>query len=84
MELLNLIEPDVTGLIVCDEAERQRRLEQRGRSPNDHVEAASGLEDALQLRYRRFADLEVDSTYDSPRQLARQLAAVILPSRAAA
>ena len=80
----NLIEPDVTVLIVCDEAERQRRLDQRGRTANDLVEAASGLENALQRRYREFADLEVDSTYDSPRQLAEELAAVILRSRAAA
>ncbi len=84
VESLDLLEPDITVLIVCDEIERQRRLDLRGRSANDLAEAASGFERELLLRYREHADLEVDSTYDSPRQLAEALATMLRPSRTVA
>lgn len=51
---LRLLEPDISVLVTCDEAERLDRLTRRGRSYNDEAEEELGLDRLLLAAYRAF------------------------------
>lgn len=73
LEQLELLKPDLTVLITCDEEERMRRLAQRGLTYNDSVEQAMAISRSFLQAYRKHDVLEIDSTAISPKEVASRI-----------
>lgn len=67
---LNILLPDLTVLITCEQQERQRRLALRGLSYNDLQERQLGIDDSLLEAYRTSRIFEIDSTHAGPDEIA--------------
>lgn len=70
---LGILEPDLTVVVTCAEAERRRRLAQRGLSFNDREEQRLGIDHRMLAAYRKHRIFEVDSTDRPPVEVASQV-----------
>lgn len=72
---LGLVQPDLTVLLICDEAERRRRVDQRGWSYNDLQEEQLGLTPAFQQEYLKHSVHVIDTTGREPSAIIDQILA---------
>lgn len=76
-DYVNLVEPDFTFLIVCEEQERLRRLHDRGLTYNDKEERNGKVEERFLEEYRKFDLLEVDNTHSSKKETVREICSLV-------
>lgn len=61
-----VVRPDLTVLIVCNDAERERRLSGRGLTVNDKRERSDGLDPRFLEEYRKRRLPEIDNSSGDP------------------
>ncbi|MEK7478263.1 MAG: AAA family ATPase [Patescibacteria group bacterium] len=65
-QFVNLIQPDFTFLVTCEQNIRLSRLSKRGMGINDIRERKDDIEQRTVEEFRKFRLIEVDNTISSP------------------
>lgn len=74
---LTLPEPDLAVLVLCDEHVRRIRLNRRGRSHNDRLEAEGDREEELLRGYRAWGLTEIDNSSEDPHDAVNAIVALL-------